>query len=52
VDRVNVVVGVEEDRPIEVNGTRAVEDPAKNDASRRALEKEKAIMFYWIKCRE
>jgi hypothetical protein len=27
-----------------LNGTRAVEDPAKNDASRRALEKEKVAM--------
>jgi hypothetical protein len=43
VDRVDV-----EDRlpPIVVNGTRAMEDPAKNDASRRALEKEKVAMVY------
>jgi hypothetical protein len=42
------VEGVDvEDRlqPIVVNGTRAVmEDPAKNDASRRALKKEKVAM--------
>jgi GTP-binding protein len=42
-----VVVGVE-DRPIELNGTRAVEDPAKNDASRSALEKVKAVMVQRI----